>query len=269
MSYGQILQVFFSVAHDPTQLNRQGPDSGTQYRSAIFYANDAQKQVAEAYIAQLEAAKVYRLEDRDEGRPAARLLSRPRTITRTTWSNHPTQPYIAYNDIPKVRNFARVFPALYVPEPVLVADAASRNSTAAAKPMAGSSAGAAMMAAKPAEAAGGAMMSAKPAEAMSGGAMMSNKAADGAPMVEGDMPELKGATTWLNSKPLTKAGLKGKVVVVVTATFGPRTEGINEHRFLVREGRLELGDVNRCVVNAGSLRRQTRRFDPRRSRMPG
>jgi len=75
ISYGKILQIFFSVAHDPTQLNRQGPDSGTQYRSAIFTTNDEQKKVAEAYIAQLNAAKVYGKPIVDQGRSAARLLS--------------------------------------------------------------------------------------------------------------------------------------------------------------------------------------------------
>ena len=76
ISYGKILQIFFSVAHDPTQLNRQGPDSGTQYRSAIFTTNDEQKKVADAYIAQLNAAKVYQKANRHQGRIARRFLSR-------------------------------------------------------------------------------------------------------------------------------------------------------------------------------------------------
>ena len=83
ISYGKILQIYFSVAHDPTQLNRQGPDSGTQYRSAIFTTSDEQKKVAEAYIAQLDAAKVFRQADRHQGRRAARRSTRRRAITRT------------------------------------------------------------------------------------------------------------------------------------------------------------------------------------------
>ena len=75
ITYGQLLQVFFSVVHDPTELNRQGPDEGTQYRSAIFYANDEQKRVAEAYIQQLTEAKAVQAQDRNPGRPPHRLLS--------------------------------------------------------------------------------------------------------------------------------------------------------------------------------------------------
>jgi len=136
-----------------------------------------------------------------------------------------------------VQNFARVFPALYVSQPRLVADAARGVPLPAApKSDAGSSAGSAMKSDAPggamksdapggamkSDAPGGAMMmSAKPAatDAMASGAMMSNKSGDGAPMIEGDMPELKGATTWLNSKPLTRAALKGKVVVVDFWTY--------------------------------------------------
>jgi methionine-S-sulfoxide reductase len=210
VSYGQILQVFFSVAHDPTQLNRQGPDTGTQYRSAIFYANDLQKQVADKYIAQLEAAKVYRSKIVTKVDPL-RAFFKAEDYHQDYLVNHPDQPYIAFNDIPKVRNFAKVLPALYVSTPVLVADAGRR---AAMAPAASVDAGRSMN--------GGAMMmSAKPAanEAMSSGAMMSNKTADGAPKIEGDMPELAGATTWLNTKPLTKAALKGKVIVVDFWTY--------------------------------------------------
>jgi methionine-S-sulfoxide reductase len=227
VSYGQILQVFFSVAHDPTQLNRQGPDTGTQYRSAIFYANDEQKKIAQAYIAQLEAAKVYPSKIVTKVDPL-RGFFKAEDYHQDYLVNHPDQPYIAFNDIPKVRNFARVFPALYVAKPVLVADAARNGAmNAAPKADAGSSM---MMSAKPAEggamtsnAPGGAMTSNAPGGAMTsnapGGAMMSNKAGEGAPVIEGDMPELKGATTWLNSKPLTKAALKGKVVVIDFWTY--------------------------------------------------
>src|ERR1700742_911072 len=101
ISYGKILQIFFSVVHDPTQLNRQGPDTGTQYRSAIFTANDEQKKVAEAYIAQLNAAKVYK-------KPIATKIDKldafyaAEDYHQDYLTLHPNQPYIVFNDIPKV-----------------------------------------------------------------------------------------------------------------------------------------------------------------------
>ena len=212
VSYGQILQVFFSVAHDPTQLNRQGPDTGTQYRSAIFYANDTQKKVAAAYIAQLDAAKVYRSRIVTKVDPLRGFFA-AEDLHQDYLVNHPDQPYIAFNDIPKVQNFARLFPALYVQRPALVADAGKRLEREATRPVT-----------KPAAAAdamtGGAMMmSAKPEAVAPGGAMMSAKASGGAPVIEGDMPELAGATGWLNSKPLTRASLRGKVVVLDFWTY--------------------------------------------------
>jgi len=119
ISYGTILQIYFSVAHDPTQLNYQGPDIGPQYRSAIFPTNEEQARVAKAYIAQLDQAKVY-----------------GDTIVTTIESGHgfypaedyhqdyltlnPTQPYIVINDLPKIRNLERIFPERYREEPVLV-----------------------------------------------------------------------------------------------------------------------------------------------------
>jgi methionine-S-sulfoxide reductase len=225
VSYGQILQVFFSVAHDPTQLNRQGPDTGTQYRSAIFYANDSQKRIADAYIAQLNAAKVYRSRIVTKVDPLHGFFA-AEDYHQDYLVNHPDQPYIAYNDLPKVSNFARVFPALYVSEPVLVADAGKRGAVARSmKPAAPAGNTSVMMSAKPAAGseAAGAMTSNAPAGAMTtdapGGAMMSHAAGEGAPMIEGDMPELKGASTWFNSKPLTKAALKGKVVVLDFWTY--------------------------------------------------
>src|SRR5262245_23465131 len=120
VTYGEILQVFFSVAHDPTQLNRQGPDSGTQYRSAIFYANNEQKKIAEAYIAQLDKAHVFAKPivtrvDHLKGFYAAEGYHQDYLV------NNPHSLYIAVNDVPKVQNFARVLPALYQPNPVLVA----------------------------------------------------------------------------------------------------------------------------------------------------
>ncbi len=85
ISYGKILQIYFSVAHNPTELNYQGPDSGPSYRSAIFFADDEQKRVAEAYIAQLDQAARLQGTDRHQAGAAERLLRRPRTITRTSW----------------------------------------------------------------------------------------------------------------------------------------------------------------------------------------
>jgi peptide-methionine (S)-S-oxide reductase len=122
VTYGQILQVFFSVAHDPTQLNRQGPDTGTQYRSAIFYANDSQKKIAEAYIAQLDKAGAF-------GRPIVTKVSALKSFYRAEayhqdyLLNNPGNPYIAFNDLPKVRAFEVTLPALYVAKPVTVAGA--------------------------------------------------------------------------------------------------------------------------------------------------
>jgi peptide-methionine (S)-S-oxide reductase len=118
ISYGQILQIAFSVVHDPTQLNRQGPDIGTQYRSAIFYADENQKRIAEAYIAQLDQAHsfarpiVTRVEPL-KGFYAAEDYHQDYLI------HNPTQPYIALYDLPKIENFKRTFPELYSGRPVL------------------------------------------------------------------------------------------------------------------------------------------------------
>jgi len=126
ISYGKILQIYFSVVHDPTQLNRQGPDTGTQYRSTIFVQNDEQRQVAEAYIAQLNAAKVY-------PKPIVTTLESGKTFFAAEdyhqdyLTLHPYQPYIAYNDIPKVENLKRLFADLYRDKPVLVRDAKATN----------------------------------------------------------------------------------------------------------------------------------------------
>src|SRR5258705_2884391 len=108
ISYGKILQIFFSVAHDPTQLNRQGPDSGTQYRSAIFTTSDEQKKIAEAYITQLNAAKVFRKPIVTKVGPLEAFY--PAEAHHQDYLTlHPNQPYIAYNDIPKVENLKRLF----------------------------------------------------------------------------------------------------------------------------------------------------------------
>ena len=119
ISYGKILQIFFSVVHDPTQLNRQGPDSGTQYRSAIFTTSDEQKKVADAYIAQLSAANVYRKPIVTKVGPLEGFYQ-AEAYHQDYLTLHPTQPYIAYNDIPKVENLKKLFAASYVEEPTLV-----------------------------------------------------------------------------------------------------------------------------------------------------
>jgi peptide-methionine (S)-S-oxide reductase len=112
VTYGELLRVYFSVAHDPTQLNRQGPDVGTQYRSAIFYVNDEQKSVAQAYIAQLDRAKVF-------ARPiVTQVTSLPAFYPAEAYHQdyaalHPTQPYIVIHDLPKVANLKQQFPSLY------------------------------------------------------------------------------------------------------------------------------------------------------------
>jgi peptide-methionine (S)-S-oxide reductase len=118
ITYGRLLQIYFSVVHDPTQLNRQGPDQGTQYRSAIFVKDDAQRQIAEAYIAQLGKAAVYsrpivtRVEPLTGFYPAEKYHQDYLTL-------NPDNPYIAYNDIPKVRNLSRLFADRYRDAPVL------------------------------------------------------------------------------------------------------------------------------------------------------
>jgi peptide-methionine (S)-S-oxide reductase len=119
VSYGKILQIYFSVAHNPTELNYQGPDSGPSYRSAIFYANDEQKRVAKAYIAQLDQAHVF----------PAPIVTKLETLTGFYPAEnyhqdflvlHPTYPYIVFNDLPKVENLERVFPDYYRDTPVTV-----------------------------------------------------------------------------------------------------------------------------------------------------
>jgi len=119
ISYGKILQIFFSVAHDPTQLNRQGPDSGTQYRSAIFTTSDEQKKVTEAYIAQLDAAKVYRKPIVTKVGPLEGFYP-AEAYHQDYLTLHPNQPYIAYNDIPKVENLKKIFAENYIEKPTLV-----------------------------------------------------------------------------------------------------------------------------------------------------
>jgi len=112
VSYGQLLKVFFSVAHDPTQLNRQGPDSGTQYRSVIFYADDEQKRIAEAYIAQLEQAKSFSRPIVTEVVPLKGFYA-AESYHQNYATLHPDNPYIAINDAPKVDRLRHVLPDLY------------------------------------------------------------------------------------------------------------------------------------------------------------
>jgi len=122
INYGKILQIFFSVAHDPTQLNRQGPDVGTQYRSAIFTVNDEQAKIASAYIAQLDAAKVYRSPIVTKVGPLQGFFP-AEDYHQDYMTLHPRQPYIAYNDLPKVENLKTLFAANYRATPTLVRDA--------------------------------------------------------------------------------------------------------------------------------------------------
>ena len=126
ISYGKILQIFFSVAHDPTQLNRQGPDSGTQYRSAIFATSDEQKKVAEAYVAQLNAAKVYRKPIVTTIGPLEAFYP-AEAYHQDYLTLHPNQPYIAFNDLPKVENLKKIFAENYIEKPTLVSSAKVTN----------------------------------------------------------------------------------------------------------------------------------------------
>ncbi|GKT25820.1 peptide-methionine (S)-S-oxide reductase MsrA [Acidovorax sp. SUPP3334] len=122
VSYGQLLQIFFSVVHDPTQLNRQGPDTGSQYRSAIFPSDAAQEKVARGYIAQLESAKIFsgpvvtRMEPDKVFYPAE-------AYHQDYLVKHPDQPYIVVYDLPKVEQLKKVFPGVHRSQPMLVSRA--------------------------------------------------------------------------------------------------------------------------------------------------
>ena len=119
VSYGTLLQIYFSVAHNPTELNRQGPDTGTQYRSAIFPKSSEQQRVAQAYIAQLDAARsfnkpiVTKLETYNGFYPAEEEH-------QDFLTEHPTYPYIVINDLPKVAQLKQLYPDRYQDQPVLV-----------------------------------------------------------------------------------------------------------------------------------------------------
>jgi len=127
VSYGRILQIYFSVAHNPTELNYQGPDHGTQYRSEIFPQSEKQQETARAYIAQLNATHVF-------GRP---IVTKTATMKAAFFPaegyhqdyavKHPYQPYIMFNDAPKVENLKKMFPELWREKPVLVSEAAKTN----------------------------------------------------------------------------------------------------------------------------------------------
>jgi peptide-methionine (S)-S-oxide reductase len=112
VTYGELLRVFFSVALDPTELNRQGPDTGTQYRSVIFYSNDEQKHIAEAYIAQLDQAKVYPRKIVTQVVPLQAFYD-AEEYHQNYATIHPNDPYIVFNDAPKVANLRKEFPDLY------------------------------------------------------------------------------------------------------------------------------------------------------------
>ncbi|WP_353193660.1 peptide-methionine (S)-S-oxide reductase MsrA [Pandoraea pnomenusa] len=125
VSYGKLLQIYFSVAHNPTELNRQGPDTGTQYRSAVFPMTDAQRRVADAYIAQLDTAHAY-------SKPIATKVEKytgfyaAEAYHQDFLTEHPNYPYIVINDLPKVKDLKRLFPAQYRDTPVLVKTASAK-----------------------------------------------------------------------------------------------------------------------------------------------
>jgi peptide-methionine (S)-S-oxide reductase len=126
ISYGDLLQIYFSVAHDPTELNRQGPDTGTQYRSTIFPQDAEQAKIAKAYIDQLNAAHVF-------DAPVVTTVEAGKTFYpaegyhQNYLTLNPNQPYIVYNDLPKIANLERLFPDRYRADPVLVTEASLTN----------------------------------------------------------------------------------------------------------------------------------------------
>jgi peptide-methionine (S)-S-oxide reductase len=125
VSYGELLRIFFSVAHDPTQRNRQGPDTGTQYRSAIFPADEKQKDVAARYVAQLAAAKAFDREIATTIEPL-RAFYPAEEYHQDFIARNPKYPYVVVNDLPKIRSLERAFPKAYRPDPVAERSADSR-----------------------------------------------------------------------------------------------------------------------------------------------
>jgi peptide-methionine (S)-S-oxide reductase len=114
VTYGQLLMVYFSVAHDPTQWNRQGPDTGSEYRSVIFFTSEEQKRIAQAYISQLDAAKVYSRPIVTKVEPFQAFYA-AENYHQDYLKNNLSNPYIVYNDLPKLENLKKVFPLLYRP----------------------------------------------------------------------------------------------------------------------------------------------------------
>jgi peptide-methionine (S)-S-oxide reductase len=127
VSYGKILQIYFSVAHDPTQLNRQGPDTGPQYRSEIFPQNEAQAKVAKDYIAQLDAAHVFKRPIATKTGTMKAAFFPAEAYHQDYAIKHPYQPYIAFNDAPKVENLKKIFHDVWRDQPVTVAEAEKGN----------------------------------------------------------------------------------------------------------------------------------------------
>jgi peptide-methionine (S)-S-oxide reductase len=127
VSYGKLLQIYFAVAHDPTQLNRQGPDSGTQYRSEIFPQTEAQAKTARDYIAQLEAAHVFKKPIVTKTGTMKAAFFPAEAYHQDYLIRHPYQPYIVINDAPKVAQLRAQFPELWRDTPVTVAQAEKSN----------------------------------------------------------------------------------------------------------------------------------------------
>lgn len=126
ISYGKLMQIYFSVAHDPTQLNRQGPDTGTQYRSTIFPQDAEQEKEARAYIAQLDGAKVYNAAIATTVE-SGKAFYPAEAYHQDFLFQNPTYPYIVYNDLPKIENLKKLFPDIYRADPALVSEASASN----------------------------------------------------------------------------------------------------------------------------------------------
>ena len=126
VSLGKILQVYFSVAHNPTELNRQGPDTGTQYRSAVFTTSVDQEKVVKAYIDPLDKAKVYSDPIVTKVEPLKAFYT-AEAYHQDYATINPTQPYIVYNDLPKIKNLSKLFPQEYREKPVLVSEVQPTN----------------------------------------------------------------------------------------------------------------------------------------------